>query len=112
MTTGSFFTLGARGISLRVHAKPGARRDGVSGVREGELLVEVKARPENGKANQEIIRVLARELGVPRDGIVLKLGGASRRKVFELPLACAPAVTRYAGGLTASGDRSREETGG
>ncbi len=112
MAAESFYTLGVRGIFLRVRAKPGARRDGVTGMREGELLVEVRARPEHGKANQEIIRVLARELGVPKDGILLKLGGASRRKVFELPLACAAAVKRYAGGLKRTGDLPTDETGG
>ena len=110
MPTESFYTIGARGISLRVRAKPGGRRDGVTGMRDGELLVEVRARPENGKANLEIIRVLSRELGVPRDGIVLKLGGSSRRKVFELPSVYAGALTRYAGALHGHG--GSETTGG
>jgi len=112
MAAESFYTVGARGVSLRVRARPGARRDAVAGVREGELLVEVRARPENGRANQEIIRVLARELGVPRDGILLKLGGGSRRKVFELAPVCAAAVTRLADDLKRSGSLPFKETGG
>lgn len=90
----SFYSVGARGITLRVRARPRGRRDAVTGVREGELLVEVRARPEEGKANQELTKVLARELGLPRDSIVLKLGGSSHRKVFELPLSGLPALRR------------------
>ena len=94
-----FYSIGARGITLRVRARPGAHRDAIAGVREGELLVEVKARAEKGKANEELVRVLARELGVPRGSIVLKRGGSSRRKVLELPPGCAAALERLSAAL-------------
>jgi uncharacterized protein YggU (UPF0235/DUF167 family) len=49
----------------------------------------VRAPAEKGRANQEIIKLLAKTLGVPRDSVTLKLGAGSHHKVFVLP---APAI--------------------
>ena len=80
-----FFSPGPQGITIMVRVKPGAREDAVLGVRGGELCVAVRARPEKGKANAEVIRTLAETLGISRSDVVLKSGGASPRKVFRLP---------------------------
>ena len=89
-----FFLEGKDGVSLMVRVKPGAREDAVLGVRAGELVVSVKARPEKGKANIEVIRLLSGELGISRAEVVLKRGGASPRKVFALPASVVPALQR------------------
>ena len=94
MSDGSFYSVGARSILLHVKARPGSRQDAVAGVRGGELLVDVRAQPEKGRANEEIVRLLARALGVARESVVLKLGGGSRRKLFEVPLSCLEALER------------------
>jgi uncharacterized protein (TIGR00251 family) len=89
-----FYIEGRDGISLNVRVKPGAREDAVLGVRAGELLVSVRARPEKGKANEEVIRLLSRQLCVSRAEVVLKRGGASPRKVFTLPASAIPMLQR------------------
>jgi uncharacterized protein len=89
-----FFTVRPGCIFLRVKAKPGAREDSVLGVRGEELLVSVRVQPEKGKANAEIARVLAKALGVSRNEVVLKLGGASAHKTFEVPLGAAAALEK------------------
>lgn len=90
--SGSFYSIQADSIALKVKAKPGARQDSVRGVRGVELLVSVRAVAEKGRANQEIARVVAKALGVPRGSVTLKLGGASPHKVFLVPLAAAAAL--------------------
>jgi uncharacterized protein len=92
MAADGFYTAHAGNITLRVKAKPGARTDAVMGVRGAELLVSVRSVAEKGKANVEIVRVIAKALGVPRDSVVLKLGGASPHKVFQVPLEAAAAL--------------------
>jgi len=87
--SGDFYSIQADWITLKVKAKPGARQDSVLGVRGAELLVSVRAVAEKGKANEEIARVLAKALGVSRGSIVLKLGGASPHKVFQVPVEAA-----------------------
>ena len=88
------YSVGARGISLRVRARPGARADRVAGIRGGELLVEVRAPAEKGKANQEIVKLLAKALGVPRDTVTLKIGAGSHHKVFHLPVEARGALEK------------------
>jgi hypothetical protein len=94
----SCFTIGRAGISLRVKARPGAEKQAVVGVHGGELVVSVRAAAEKGKANAAIARVLARSLGIHSDSVVLKIGGASRHKVFQLPLEAAAALRRIDAG--------------
>ena len=67
------------GIScrLKVKAVPGASRSEIIG-RLGEALkVRVAAPPEGGKANREILEMLAEKLGLPADGVTLVSGAAS-----------------------------------
>ena len=91
----SFYTVRDGAIMLRVKAKPGARADAVTGVRAGELLVSVRSVAEKGRANAEIVKVLSKTLGVPRTAVVLKIGGASGHKVFQVPLEAAQALRGF-----------------
>ncbi len=91
---GGFFIARERDILLRVKAKPGARADRIAGVRGDSLLVEVRAAPERGKANEGIIRVLADALGLRASSVALKSGPASPNKVFVLPLVALSALQR------------------
>jgi uncharacterized protein len=100
--SGSFYSIQAGYITLKVKAKPGARQDSVLGIRGAELLVSVRAVAEKGKANEEIARVLAKALGVSRGSIVLKLGGASPHKVFQVPVQAATAVQNLGRTTTSS----------
>ena len=95
MSAVTLFSVQGNHLTLRVKAKPGARQDAVLGVRGAELLVSVRAVAEKGRANAEIAKVIAKALGVPRDSIVLKLGGASPHKVFQVPAEAAAALQRW-----------------
>jgi uncharacterized protein YggU (UPF0235/DUF167 family) len=106
MPAASFFSVQGDHLTLRVKAKPGARQDAVLGVRGTELLVSVRAVAEKGKANAEIARVLAKELGMPKDSIVLRLGGASPHKVFQVPVGAVEALRH----LPAAGTGPRRST--
>ena len=98
MDDADFFSIQGNHVILRVKAKPGARQDSVGGVRAAELLVSVRVPAEKGRANAEIVRLLAKSLGIARDEVVLKLGGSSSHKVFELPLSAAAALARIRAG--------------
>jgi uncharacterized protein YggU (UPF0235/DUF167 family) len=79
----------AEGLGIRVHARPGARRDAVEGLRaeaDGSLAlrVSVRAAPEDGKANAAIARLLAAEWDVPKSRLRLVSGATDRRKFFVL----------------------------
>lgn len=68
---------------LPVRLTPSGGRDAITGIREGVLQVRVKAPPEDGKANEALLRLLGRALGEPAPRIVT--GATMRRKVVDLP---------------------------
>ena len=63
---------------------PGARTTQVVG-RLGEAWkIRVQAPPERGRANDEVVSLLAHALGVPRSEIRVVSGHTTRDKVVEL----------------------------
>jgi len=76
-----------RGWLLAIHAQPGARRTEVAGLHGQALKVRVAAPPVEGRANDELIALVAETLGVPRKSVSVVKGGASRHKTV---LVAAP----------------------
>jgi uncharacterized protein len=70
------------GIILPVHAQPGARKNGITGIHAGRLKVAVTQAPEKGKANQALVKLLAELLGIKRSQIALVAGETSSHKKF------------------------------
>ena len=67
--------------SLRLRIVPGARRSGIVGRHADGWKVRIAAAPEAGKANEALLRLLARTLDLPRRDLELTRGRASRDKV-------------------------------
>jgi uncharacterized protein (TIGR00251 family) len=65
-------------IALRV--SPRAKRAGLVGWHGAAIKIAVRAAPERGRANDEVLAVLAAALGVPAAALVLESGVASRDK--------------------------------
>lgn len=70
------------GAAFYVKAHAGSRRDGVAGLHDGMLKVEVTTAPEKGKANKAIGKLLAKELGVAASDVELLSGQTNSRKRF------------------------------
>jgi uncharacterized protein (TIGR00251 family) len=80
---------------LKIKVVPGARRTEIVGRYDDGLKVRVAAPPEGGKANQALIEVLARELGVKNEAVRIVRGHASPHKVVEIDgLSPADALAR------------------
>lgn len=74
---------------LPVRLTPGASVDRIDGWdvdADGRpfLKVRVRARPVEGEANEALIRLLAKTLGMPRSAVSLARGGQSRLKRIEV----------------------------
>jgi len=90
----------AGGVELVVHARPGAKRSAVAGLHGAALCVRLAARPVDGAANDELLRVLAEALGVSRQAVTLLAGARGRRKrVHVRGLDVATTVARLAPAL-------------
>ena len=73
-----------RGVQFSVRAQPRASRDRIVGPHGEALKVAVSAPPEGGKANDALVRLLAKALGVSRSAVRLVGGRASRDKLIEV----------------------------
>jgi len=69
-----------RGPVFRVRARPGASHRRAGGEHNGALKVQTTAPPDKGKANGDILRILARALGVRPAGLALVSGEKARDK--------------------------------
>jgi uncharacterized protein len=70
----------AAGVVVPIRAHAGARRNGISGIHNGELKVSVTQSAEKGKANKAILGMLGEELGLRLSQLELISGATSPQK--------------------------------
>ena len=78
MTDIMFTSKGRIGVAIRV--RPGATNTKLIGPRGDWLVIDVAAPPERGKANKELVRFLAKLLGIRKDDVEVVSGLTSRQK--------------------------------
>ena len=69
---------------LNIKVVPGASRDQIVGWLGNALKIKVTAPPENGKANEAVVTLLAKTLGVRRDTIEIVSGHGSPAKRVDI----------------------------
>ena len=70
--------------SIVVTVKPGAKAPGIVFGADGSVVVRVRERAVEGKANEAVRAALARALGVPKSAVSLVRGATARLKAFEV----------------------------
>ena len=68
-------------LALRV--TPGARSEGLE-IADGCLLVKVRVKPEDGKANEAVLRMLADALGIATSRLRMLRGATGRDKLVGI----------------------------
>ena len=68
-------------LALRV--TPGARVESVE-LGEGKLLIKVRTKPEDGRANTAVLDVLAEALGVATSRLRMLRGATGRDKLVQI----------------------------
>lgn len=69
---------------LRIKVKPNARSSGLEQLSDGSWQAQVKSPPTDGKANAELIALVASHFDVGKRAVTLKSGAASRWKLVEI----------------------------
>ena len=70
---------------LLVKAKPNARAASLTQQADGTWLAQLKSPPVDGKANAELIALVAGQFGCRKAQVSIKSGGGSRLKRVEIP---------------------------
>ena len=71
-------------MDLDVRVTPRAGRAGFAGMREDVLLVRLAAAPVDGAANEELIRLIAKTLRIPKRDVTIVSGERSRTKRIRI----------------------------
>lgn len=75
--------LAKSGAEIALRVTPKASRNQIVAAEEG-LRAYVTVVPEDGKANEAVVKLLAKALGVAKSRLTLIRGQTSRDKVFRL----------------------------
>lgn len=67
-----------------VTVKPGSKKGPLVVERDTELVVFLRERPIEGRANTALIQVLAKHFGVAKSQVVIKNGARGRKKLVEI----------------------------
>lgn len=71
-------------IVLQVKVKPRAGRSALLPQADGSWVAELKAPPVDGKANRELIALVARHFRCPQAAVAIKAGASGRRKLVRV----------------------------
>jgi uncharacterized protein len=71
---------------IQVRVKPNARVSTLEEVDNGPWLAQLKSPPVDGKANKELIGLIARHFGCPKSAVSIKSGVSGRTKLVKIAL--------------------------
>ena len=74
----------SEGVRIAVRCIPRGGADRIDGVVEGRLRIRVAAPAADGAANEALLRLLASELGLPRNAVRLIAGATGRSKLVAI----------------------------
>lgn len=71
-------------MQKKVKVKPNSKVQKIEETDDGSLSVHLKSPPIDGKANEELIKLLAKKFNVPKSHIRITSGLSSRQKLIEI----------------------------
>ena len=71
-------------ISLKVTTR--AKKEAIEKLSENSYKIKVAVPPEKGKANKRVIEILAEELGVRKQDILIVSGLTNSNKIAEIDI--------------------------
>jgi len=94
-------------VTVRVRAKPGSSRRGIIRVADDALVIGLNSPPEKGRANDELIEILARLAGVPRSALTIVRGANSRDKLIAISASDLDAISARLIALAGASQKQR-----
>lgn len=69
---------------IQVKVKPNARVSTLEETGNGPWLAQLKSPPVDGKANKELMALIARHLACPKSAVSIKSGASGRLKLVKI----------------------------
>ncbi len=69
---------------IQVRVKPGARDSSLTQTADGTWLAKLKAPPVDGKANEELIELVAEHFKCRKIAVTIKSGASGRMKLVRI----------------------------
>jgi uncharacterized protein (TIGR00251 family) len=70
--------------TLQIKVKPNARSSTLEQAADGSWLAQLKSPPVDGKANEELIALVARRFGCRRADVTIRSGASGRMKLVKI----------------------------
>lgn len=70
--------------TLQVKVKPNARVSGLEQLDDGTWLARIKSPPVDGKANAELVALIAQRFGVLKAQVSIRSGASGRMKLVRI----------------------------
>lgn len=71
-------------ITLQIKVKPNAKISSLTPATEGPWQARLKAPPVDGKANEELIALVARHFGCSKAAVSIRSGASGRLKLVKV----------------------------
>lgn len=75
-------------VLIKILAKPGSKTNGITGIEDEGVGVQIAAPPIDGEANTELVKYLAKLLDLRKSDVSLDRGSKSRQKTIVLEKGC------------------------
>lgn len=72
------------GLILRIKVKPNARTSSLDQLPDGTWVAKLKSRPIDGRANEELRRLVAKQFHCPQAAVLIRAGGSGRTKLLSV----------------------------
>ena len=70
--------------TLQIKVKPNARASSLAQGEDGTWHAQLKAQPVDGKANAELIALVAREFACHKSAVTIRSGASGRMKLVQI----------------------------
>ena len=81
-----WFKIENQSVLLFIYAKPNAKHTALLNIANDALHIALHAKPQDGKANAELISFISKLFKIPKTQITLARGDNSRYKQLKIPL--------------------------
>ena len=72
---------------IQIKVKPNSRATALEEREDGTWVAQIKSPPTDGRANQELIELVARHFGCRKSEVSIKAGGSSRTKLIQVDVS-------------------------